>query len=103
MRDLLRVPPGVEARVLVECDGVLGPGLVVSDEVDGDVFPVVVMAVVHAEGITAPLVTVPEVPGQLEEVPTADHSVVDRSLGVEVGTEPIVGVSGLCWVAVLLG
>ena len=102
MRDLLRVPPGVEARVLVECDGVLGPGRVVPDEVDGDVFPVVVMAVVHSQGVTASLAAVPEVPGQLEEVPTANHLVVDWSLWTEPCTPTVVGVGGLVRVTVLL-
>ena len=58
---------------------------------------------IHSEGITASLEAVPEVPGQLEEVSTANYLVVDRSRWVEPGTLPIVNVGGLVGVAVLLG
>ena len=58
---------------------------------------------IHSEGVTASLEAVPEVPGQLEEVSTANYLVVDRSRGVEAGTLSIVTVGGLVGVAVLLG
>ena len=59
--------------MLIESDGVLLPGLVNKDEVDGDVLPVIVMSVVHSKGVTAFLEAVPEMPGQLQEIPTADY------------------------------
>ena len=59
--------------MLVKGYGVLLPSLVVSDEVDGDVLPVVVVAMVHSEWVTASLVSVPEVPGHLQEVSTSHH------------------------------
>ena len=86
----------------MEGDGVLLPSLVVSDEVDGDVLPVVVVAVVHSEWVTASLVSVPEVSGQLEEVSTADYLVVDRRLGVKAATQAVVGVGGFGGVAELV-
>ena len=58
---------------------------------------------IHSEGVTASLEAVPEVPGQLEEISTADNLVVDRSRGVEPGTLAVVTVGGLVWVAVVLG
>ena len=57
---------------------------------------------IHSEGVTASLEAVPEVPGQLEEISTADNLVVDRSRGVEPGTLAVVTVGGLIWVAVVL-
>ena len=109
--------------MLIESNRVLLPGLVSKDEVDGDVFPVIVVSckhisiflnlaklsdhsiltMIHSEGITASLEAVPEVPGQLEEVSTANYLVVDRSRGVEPGTLAVVTVGGLGWVAVVLG
>ena len=103
MSDLLFVSPGVMAPMLTEGDGVLEPGLVVSDKVDSDVLPVVIVSTVHPQGVTASLEAVPEVPGQLQEIPTADNLVVDRSRGVEPGTLAVVTVGGLIWVAVVLG
>ena len=64
---------------------------------------VFILTMIHSEGITASLEAVPEVPGQLEEISTADNLVVDGSRGVELSTLAIVAVSGLCGVAVLLG
>ena len=101
--DLLVVSPGVVPPVLAEGDGVLEPGLVVSDKVDRDVLPVVIVSTVHPQGVTASLEAVPEVPGQLEEISTADNLVVDRGRGVEPGTLAVVTVGGLVWVAVGLG
>ena len=75
---LLDIPPGVVAAVLTEGDGVLLPSLVVSDEVDGDVLPVVVVSMVHSEGVTASLVSVPEVPGYLQKVSTSHHLKYNR-------------------------
>ena len=99
---LLDIPPGVVAAMLTEGDGVLLPSLVVSHEVDGDVLPVVIMAVVHSERVTASLVSVPEVPCQLEEVSTADYLVVYRRLGVKAATQAVVGVGGFGGVAELV-
>ena len=99
---LLDIPPGVVAAMLTEGDGVLLPSLVVSDEVDGDVLPVVIMAVVHSERVTASLESVPEVPGQLEEVSTADYLVVYRRLGVKAAAQAVVGVGGFGGVAELV-
>ena len=45
--NLLRVVSGVEARMLIESNRVLLPGLVSKDEVDGDVFPVIVVPCKH--------------------------------------------------------
>ena len=103
MSDLLFVSPGVVAPMLTEGDGVLDPGLVLSDKVNSDVLPVVIVSTVHPQGVTASLEAVPEVPGQLEEVSTANYLVVDRSRGVEPGTLAVVTVGGLGWVAVVLG
>ena len=61
------------------------------------------LTVINSEGVTAPLEAVPEVPGQLEEISTANYLVVDRSRGVELGTLAVVTVGGLVWVAVVLG
>ena len=58
---------------------------------------------IHSEGITASLEAVPEVPGQLEEVSTADYLVVDRGRGVEPGTLAVVAVGGLVRVTIVLG
>ena len=58
---------------------------------------------IHSEGITASLEAVPEVPGQLEEVSTANNLVVDRSRRIEPGTLAVITVGGLVWVAVGLG
>ena len=65
--------------------------------------PVVLVSTVHPEGVTASLEAVPEVPGQLEEVSTANYLVVDRSRGVESCTLAVITVGGLVWVAVGLG
>ena len=100
---LLDIPPGVVAAMLTEGDGVLLPGLVVSHKVDRDVLPVVLVSTVHPEGLTASLEAVPEVPGQLEEISTANYLVVDRSRRIEPGTLAVVTVGGLVWVAVGLG
>ena len=54
--------------VLVEGDGVLQPGPGLLHEVDGDLLPVVIVAVVHAERVAALLVAVPHVPGQLHHI-----------------------------------
>ena len=43
-KNLLRVVSGVEARMLIESNGVLVPGLVSKDEVDGDVLPVIIVS-----------------------------------------------------------
>ena len=43
----MRVVSGVEARMLIESNRVLLPGLVSKDEVDGDVFPVIVVPCKH--------------------------------------------------------
>ena len=58
---------------------------------------------IHSEGITASLEAVPEVPGQLEEISTANYLVVDRGLGVEPGTLAVVAVGGLVRVTIVLG
>ena len=49
---------------------------------------------IHSEGITASLEAVPEVPGQLEEVSTANYLVVYRRLGVKAAAQAVVGVGG---------
>lgn len=103
VRTLLRIVSGVEARMLIKSNRVLLPGLVSQDEVDGDVLPVIIVSMIHSEGITASLEAVPEVPGQFEEISTADYLVVDRSRGVEPGTAPVVTVGGLVRIAVVLG
>ena len=54
--------------VLVEGDGVLQPGPGLQHEVDRDLLPVVIVAVVHAERVAALLVAVPHVPGQLQQI-----------------------------------
>ena len=69
---------------------VLLPGVSVPDEVDGDVFPVVIMTVIHTKWITSSLESVPEMPGQLQEVPTADDLVVDGSIRIELLANSIV-------------
>ena len=97
------VSPGVVTPVLTEGDGVLGPGLVLPDKVDRDVLPVVLVSAVHTQGVAASLYSVPEVPGQLEEISTANNLVVDRGRGVEPGALAVVTVGGLVWVAVGLG
>ena len=58
---------------------------------------------IHSEGITASLEAVPEVPGQLEEISTANYLVVDRGLGVEPGALAVVTVGGLVRVTIVLG
>ena len=58
---------------------------------------------IHSEGITASLEAVPEVPGQLEEVSTANYLVVDRGRGVEPGALAVVTVGGLVRVTIVLG
>ena len=58
---------------------------------------------IHSEGVTASLEAVPEVPGQLEEVSTANYLVVDRGLGVEPGALAVVAVGGLVRVTIVLG
>ena len=65
--------------------------------------PVVLVSTVHPEGVTASLEAVPEVPGQLEEISTANYLVVDRSRGVEPGTLAVVAVGGLVRVTIVLG
>ena len=65
--------------------------------------PVVLVSTVHPEGVTASLEAVPEVPGQLEEISTANYLVVDRGLGVEPGTLAVVAVGGLVRVTIVLG
>ena len=101
--DLLLVLPGIMPAVLTEGDGVLYPGLIISDKVHRDVLPVVIVAAVHPQRVAASLEAVPEVPGQLEEVSTANYLVVDRSRRVEPGTQAVITVGGLVWVAVGLG
>ena len=103
MSDLLLVSPGVMSPVLTERHRVLSPGLVVAHKVDRDVLPVVLVSTVHPEGVTASLEAVPEVPGQLEEVSTANYLVVDRGLGVEPGALAVVAVGGLVRVTIVLG
>ena len=65
--------------------------------------PVVLVSTVHPEGVTASLEAVPEVPGQLEEISTANYLVVDRGLGVEPGALAVVTVGGLVRVTIVLG
>ena len=65
--------------------------------------PVVLVSTVHPEGVTASLEAVPEVPGQLEEISTANYLVVDRGLGVEPGALAVVAVGGLVRVTIVLG
>ena len=65
--------------------------------------PSTILTMIHSEGITASLEAVPEVPGQLEEVSTANYLVVDRGLGVEPGALAVVAVGGLVRVTIVLG
>ena len=107
------------SAVLVEGDGVLQPGPGLQHEVDGDLLPVVIVAVVHAERVAALLVAVPHVPGQLqhiflgfsanifgflnlEKVPALRDVVIDGRLGVELLALAVVGVGGLVREAVVI-
>lgn len=87
--------------MLAEGDRVLDPGVSAPDEVDGHVLPVVVVAAIQAEGVTASLQAVPEVPGQLEEVATPDYFVVDGRILAKRRAVTVVGISGLIWVAII--
>ena len=73
------------------------------DKVDGDVLPVVVMALVNTQRITALLETVPEMPGQLEEVTAADDLVVNGSISIEGLAHSVVGIGGLIRITIVLG
>ena len=88
--------------MLAEGDRVLNPGVSAPDEVDGHVLPVVVVASIQAEGVTAALQAVPEVPGQLEEVATTDYFVVDGRILAEWRAVTVVGVTGLIWEAIII-
>ena len=87
--------------MLAEGDRVLDPGVSAPDEVDGHVLPVVVVAAIQAEGVTASLQAVPEVPGQLEEVATPDYFVVDGRILAKWRAVAVVGITGLIWVAII--
>ena len=93
---------GVKAPVLAECNRVLDPGGAAPDEVDGDVLPVVIVARIQAEGVTAALQSVPEMPGQLQEVATLDNFVVNRSVLAKWRAEAIIGVNSLIRVTIVL-
>ena len=87
--------------MLAEGDRVLDPGVSAPDEVDGHVLPVVVVAAIQAEGVTAALQAVPEVPGQLEEVATPDDFVVNGRILAKRRAVAVVGITGLIWVAII--
>ena len=87
--------------MLAEGDRVLDPGVSAPDEVDGHVLPVVVVASIQAEGVTAALQAVPEVPGQLEEVATPDDFVVNGRILAKRRAVAVVGITGLIWVAII--
>ena len=93
----------VESSVLTEGHRVLYPPVPVSNEVDRDVLPVVIMTLVNTQRITALLQTIPQMPGQLEEVSTADNLVVNGSLRIEGLTLAIVGIGGLIGITIVLG
>ena len=87
--------------MLAEGDRVLDPGVSAPDEVDGHVLPVVVVASIQAEGVTAALQAIPEVPGQLEEVATPDDFVVDGRILAKCRAVTVVGITGLIWEAII--
>ena len=84
-------------------DRVLYPSVSVPDEVDGDVFPVVIMAFINTKRITSLLKTIPQVPGQLEEVSTTNNFVINGSIRIEWFADSIVMIGGLIGVTIILG
>ena len=74
----------------------------VPHKVDGDVLPVVIVARVHSEGVTAALQPIPEVPGQLQEVATPDNFVVNGRILAKWRAEAVIGVDSLIWVTIVL-
>ena len=76
--------------MLTICDRVLLPWLSSLDKVDGDMLPVVIMAIIHSKWITSSLEPVPEMPGEFEEVSAADDLVVDWGIRIELFTYSIV-------------
>ena len=96
------VIPGVVAAVLVECHRVLLPLVPHVDEVDVDVLPVVIMTMVHAKWVTSLLVTIPDVPGKLQELATANYFVIYWSFRVERFALAIVLICGFIWITVVI-
>ena len=101
IRVCLHVVPRVVTGVLVKCDRILLPNISSFDEVDVDVLPVVIMAVVHAKGITSLLLAIPKVPGKFQEVAAFYNFEIDWSLRIERRTAPVIVIGGQVWVAVI--
>ena len=97
----LDIVPRVVTRVLVKCDRILLPSVPSLDEVDVDVLPVVIMAVVHAKGITSLLLAIPKVPGKFQEVTAFYNLEINWSLRIKGRTSAIIVIGGLVWVAVI--
>ena len=87
---LLSIEACVEATVLTEGHRVLDPLMIISDEVDGDMFPVIIVTRIHSQRITAQLSPVPEMPGQLEIVPAPHYLVIYRSIISELSAHSVI-------------
>ena len=90
------------SAVLVECHRVLLPLVSDVDEVDVDMFPVVIMTMVNTKWITTPLMSVPEMPGDLEELSTTNYFVINWGIRVEWFALAIVLICCFIWITVVI-
>merc|ERR1712212_702956 len=87
IRASLNILSRVPSAVLEPGDAVLHiVPLPIPHKIDGDMFPVVAMTLVHSKGVAALLLAIPEVPSQLHKsviIATESDVVVDWGGGVE--------------------
>ena len=57
----LSIGSGVVSTMLIECNRILDPLIPNMDEVDIDVFPIIIMTMVNTKWITSLLMTIPDI------------------------------------------
>ena len=97
----LDIVPRVVTGVLVERDRILNPGVSGFDEVNINVLPVIIMTMIHAEGITPLLLAIPKMPGKFQVVTAFYNFVIYWRLLIEWSTLAIIVIGGKVWVAVI--
>jgi len=72
------------------------------DEVDIDVFPIIIMTMVNTKWITSLLMTIPKVPSNFEKFSASNYFVVDGCIWVERLTLTIVFIRSFIWITIVL-
>ena len=72
------------------------------DEVDIDVFPIIIMTMVNTKWITSFLMSVPEMPGDLEELSTTNYFVINWGIRVEGFALAIVLICCFIWITIVI-